>query len=119
VVCTRVVPGDVARMTDEKHPRRTYNRRRNGPDGGKDNERSMPTLLVVEGYRFYFFSLEANEPPHVHVRRGGGKAKLWLEPVRLDYSRGFKSQELKRIHELTEEHAEYFLRRWSEYLGHQ
>jgi hypothetical protein len=79
----------------------------------------MPTILVVEGYRFYFFSLEANEPPHVHVRRGGGKAKLWLQPVTLDYSRGFKNQELRRIHELTEEHAEYFLRRWNEYFGHE
>jgi hypothetical protein len=79
----------------------------------------MPTLLVVEGYRFYFFSLEADEPPHVHVRRGGGKAKLWLQPVRLDRWRGLKSQELRRAHELTEENADYFLRCWREYFGHQ
>jgi len=26
----------------------------------------MPTLLLVEGYRFYFFSDERQEPPHVH-----------------------------------------------------
>jgi hypothetical protein len=50
----------------------------------------MPTLLNVEGFRFYFFSLEGREPPHVHVRKGSGKAKFWLAPVQLVYSRGLK-----------------------------
>jgi len=53
----------------------------------------VPTLLEVEGFRFYFFSLEGNEPPHVHVRKGGGKAKLWLSPVELVYARGFTKPE--------------------------
>ena len=35
----------------------------------------MPTVLLVEGYRFFFFSNEGQEPPHVHVRKGGGVAK--------------------------------------------
>jgi len=30
----------------------------------------VPTLLVVEGFRFYFFSDERQEPPHVHVKKG-------------------------------------------------
>lgn len=76
----------------------------------------MPTLLVVEGFRFYFFSLEGNEPPHVHVRKGGGKAKFWVSPVELDYSRGLTKPELRRAHELTKEHAEDFLKRWKEYF---
>lgn len=76
----------------------------------------MPTLLVVEGFRFYFFSLEAKEPPHVHVRRGGGKAKFWLSPVKLVKSRGLSRPELRRAHELTEAHAAEFLRRWNEYF---
>lgn len=76
----------------------------------------MPTLLLVEGYRFYFFSLEGSEPPHVHVHRGGGKAKLWLSPVELASARGFTPTELRRVHELTDEHAQYFLQRWNEYF---
>jgi hypothetical protein len=43
----------------------------------------MPTLLRVEGFRFFFFTNESQEPPHVHVRKGDGLAKLWLTPVRL------------------------------------
>ena len=76
----------------------------------------MPTLLIIEGFRFYFFSLEENEPPHVHVRKGGGKAKFWLSPVELAHCRHLNRQELRRAHELTEEHAEEFLKRWQEYF---
>ncbi len=38
----------------------------------------MPTLLRIEGLR--------QEPPHVHVEKGDGEAKLWLQPVQLAYS---------------------------------
>ena len=36
----------------------------------------MPTVLKHAGYRFYFYSHEPNEPPHVHVDKGGCTAKL-------------------------------------------
>ncbi len=49
----------------------------------------MPTLLLQEGYRFFFFSNETQEPPHVHVRKSSGAAKIWLEPVQIAYSFGF------------------------------
>lgn len=38
----------------------------------------MPTLLRVESFRFFFFSNEGQEPPHVHVSKGDGVAKVWL-----------------------------------------
>jgi hypothetical protein len=40
----------------------------------------MRTLLRVEGFRFFFFINESQEPPHVHIRKGDGLAKLWLAP---------------------------------------
>jgi hypothetical protein len=30
----------------------------------------MPTVLTVKGFRFFFFSLEGNEPPHIHIEHG-------------------------------------------------
>lgn len=77
----------------------------------------MPTLLVVEGFRFYFFSREGAEPPHVHVRKGGAVAKLWLEPVQLDFAEGFNPSELRRIRELTFEHQTEFIERWNEHFA--
>jgi hypothetical protein len=41
----------------------------------------VPTVLRIDGYRFYFYSHEPNEPPHVHVDRAEYTAKIWLEEV--------------------------------------
>ena len=43
--------------------------------------RGVPAPLRVRGYRFFFFSIEGREPPHIHVAPAGRYAKFWLEPV--------------------------------------
>ena len=40
----------------------------------------MPTVLRSGPYRFYFYSHEPNEPPHIHVDRDDLSAKFWLSP---------------------------------------
>ncbi len=42
----------------------------------------MPTILRPGALRFFFYSLENAEPPHVHVESGDATAKYWLEPPR-------------------------------------
>lgn len=32
----------------------------------------MPTILLWRGHRFFFYSNEGSEPPHVHVARRRG-----------------------------------------------
>jgi hypothetical protein len=54
----------------------------------------MPTVARINGFRFYFYSHEPNEPPHVHVDRAGASAKFWLDPVALARAVGYKPQEL-------------------------
>ncbi|MCC5626436.1 DUF4160 domain-containing protein [Nostoc sp. CHAB 5715] len=29
----------------------------------------MPTILRIGAYRFYFYTHEPNEPPHIHIDR--------------------------------------------------
>ena len=77
----------------------------------------MPNVLDIEGFRFFFFSDERQEPPHVHVEKGGGAAKIWLQPVRLAYSYDLTRAEIRRIRELTFEHQGAFVERWHEYFG--
>ncbi|HEU4826354.1 MAG TPA: DUF4160 domain-containing protein [Dongiaceae bacterium] len=48
-----------------------------------------------QGYRFYFYSHEPNEPSHVHVDKGSSSAKFWLDPVRLSRNHGFSAPELR------------------------
>jgi hypothetical protein len=57
----------------------------------------LPTAMNLAGYRFFFYSMEGSEPPHIHVERGAAVDKFWLGPVNLANSRGFRSQELTRI----------------------
>lgn len=41
----------------------------------------MPTILTVNGFRFYFYSNENDEPVHIHIEKAGGSAKYWLDPI--------------------------------------
>jgi hypothetical protein len=78
----------------------------------------MPSILRVGPYRFYFYSSDRREPPHVHVERGSYRAKLWLAPVRLGYSGGFRRREVARIISLVWEHHQQLLEAWNEFFSH-
>jgi hypothetical protein len=71
-----------------------------------------PTVLRVERYRFFFFSNEGHEAPHVHVQDAEKLAKVWLDPVHLAGSTGFAPPELTRIRALVLEHQEMLLEAW-------
>ena len=79
----------------------------------------MPTMLRIQGFRFFFYSLERGEPPHVHVTHGSKAAKYWLDPVELASSDGFRAHELNRVRALVAEHSIEFRRRWDEHLSSQ
>ncbi|MGH2758625.1 MAG: DUF4160 domain-containing protein [Actinomycetota bacterium] len=42
-----------------------------------------PPVLRSGPYRFFFYSGDRLEPPHVHVERDDDQAKFWLQPVAL------------------------------------
>jgi hypothetical protein len=73
----------------------------------------MPTVLRISGFRFFFYSLEGSEPPHIHVEHGDSIAKFWLDPVSLAESRGFRIHELNRVRLLVIEHRVGFLEAWN------
>jgi hypothetical protein len=77
----------------------------------------MPTLLQAEGFRFFFYSEERNEPPHVHVERGDAEAKFWLDPLRLAYTYRMTRAEQRRMQELVFQHQALFKERWREYFS--
>ena len=57
----------------------------------------MPVLLKEGPYRFFFYSADWVEPPHVHMQRDRHTAKFWLDPVSLASSGGMRSSGLRRI----------------------
>ena len=76
----------------------------------------MPTVHREQGYRFYFYSHEPNEPPHVHVEKGGAALKAWLDPVTLARDSGFRQHEINSILELVRQNRQTLLEAWHGYF---
>ena len=77
----------------------------------------MPTVLRSGPYRFYFYSHEPSEPPHIHVDREDLSAKFWLDPVQLARNFGFRAHELRTIQSIVLERRAKFLEAWNEFFG--
>jgi hypothetical protein len=78
----------------------------------------MPRIPGITGpHRFYFYSFDCNEPPHVHVRCERKTCKFWLQPVSLAYNNGFSPKDLNRIREVTVDHLAEILEAWNEHCG--
>ena len=77
----------------------------------------MPTVLRWNGYRFYFFSNEGAEPPHIHIDKGGCTAKVWLSPVALARNIGYSARELAEILGKIQDEAAAFTDAWNDYFG--
>lgn len=77
----------------------------------------MPTIYRIGSYRFYFFSHENNEPPHIHIDKDNNSAKFWLNPVELSSNYGFNSKELNYISKIIIEQKEFFIQKWELYFS--
>ena len=77
----------------------------------------MPTVLIFEAYRFYFYSHEPNEPPHIHIDRDNLSAKFWLSPISLAKNIEFSAKQLRKIESLVSANQQKFLEAWYDYFG--
>ncbi len=78
----------------------------------------MPKVLEINGYKFSFYSNENQEPAHIHINKGTGNAKYWLEPEMVEeYAYGFKLKERRDIKNYIREHFEFLLKKWHEHFS--
>jgi hypothetical protein len=56
----------------------------------------MPTILLILGWRLFFYANEGNEPIHVHCRKGD-------------------SEDRREIRQIVYEHFEYIEEQWDEF----
>ena len=75
----------------------------------------MPTVQI-EGYKFRFYSSDVNEPPHMHVLRGSRVAKVWLQPVKLEYNRGYSQHDMRQILQIAQERQQQLLELWHDHF---
>jgi hypothetical protein len=78
----------------------------------------MPKVLLVNGFSFFFYSNEGNEPVHIHIRKGDAEAKFWIAPIiELEYSEGFSTSELRFIREQLESSNKFIIEKWDEHFS--
>ena len=76
----------------------------------------MPTLFIVFGFRFMFYSND-HEPIHVHVIKGDAEARFQVQPeVSLLENNGLKPAELKLAEALVVENQETIIANWKNYF---
>jgi Domain of unknown function (DUF4160) len=84
----------------------------------KGKFRFMPTVLFINGLRFFFYSNEGNEPIHIHVSKADAGGKIWLLPViEVVYLYGFSGTEQNEIHKIVLANYELFKLKWNEHFG--
>ena len=79
---------------------------------------AVPSIEGIPGpYRFYFYSFDCNEPPHVHVQRQRQTCKFWLQPVALAANNRLDQRELGRIRHIILEYHGKIIGAWHEHCG--
>lgn len=71
-----------------------------------------PQIYRDRDFSFQMYFNEGNEPPHVHVVRGDGAAKFWLDPASLCWNRGFNRAELRWIRRQLLDLHDFFMEQW-------
>jgi hypothetical protein len=77
----------------------------------------MPTILVKDGFRFFFYSREGNEPPHIHVIGKDGEMKIWLDNLSVAKIYNLSPKEQRIVIEITTENLELFKKEWEIFHG--
>ena len=64
----------------------------------------MPTVLFLWGWRFHFYSNEGNEPIHIHVQKGDGDCKYWLDvdayEIREAYAYNLSVRDIREVRKI-------------------
>ena len=81
----------------------------------------MPTILMVLGWRFFFYFNEGNESVHVHARKGETECKYWLKPEYYEIEEGWSynlTPRLRReVRKIIFDHFELIVGEWEKHFG--
>lgn len=79
----------------------------------------MPTVLLILGWRFYFFSNENNEPIHIHVSKAEMEGKFWLDESTFEITESFSynmsPKDKREIRKIIFEHFDYIIEQWKQF----
>jgi len=80
----------------------------------------MPTILIIAGWRLFFYSNESNEPIHIHAEKAGMECKYWLDVEEYDlkeaYVYNLTVQAKREIKKIIYDHFDYIVSEWNNHL---
>ena len=79
----------------------------------------MPTVLMMLGWRFYFYANERDEPTHVHCKKGDAEAKYWLDLDTFEvveaHAYNMSPADRRTVRQIILEHFDYLVGQWNEF----
>ena len=75
----------------------------------------MPTILKIDGYRFFFFSDE-HTPEHIHIEKADAYARIEIASLKVTDSYNINSKELKKLLNLVQKNKLELQGAWNEYF---
>ena len=77
----------------------------------------MPTILLIMGWRFFFYANEGDEPVHVHCKKGDAEGKYWLDAETFEaveaHSFGMSPAGKRQARKIIFEHFDYIVSEWN------
>ncbi|BDQ02335.1 DUF4160 domain-containing protein [Ignavibacterium sp.] len=79
----------------------------------------MPTILFINGWRFFFYSNELNEPIHIHFQKGEKEGKYWLLTKEFDvkeaYTYKLNQKDKREVKKIIFEYFELIEKEWNKF----
>ena len=79
----------------------------------------MPTILLIDGWRFFFYANERNEPIHIHCRKAEKECKYWLDVDSFDvieaYTYNMNNKDKRIVKKIIFEYFELIEKSWDDF----
>ena len=80
----------------------------------------MPTVLLILGWRLYFYANEGSEPIHIHAEKGDMECKFWILEdefeIKEAFSHGLTPKAKKEIKKIIYQHFDLIVDEWNSFF---
>jgi hypothetical protein len=81
----------------------------------------MPTIIMVRGWRVFFYANEGTEPIHVHAKKGEAECKFWLHTdvydIEEDWEHGLTPRLRREVRKILFDHFDLIVDEWLRVFG--
>lgn len=80
----------------------------------------MPTVLVILGWRLFFYSNEGNEPIHIHAEKAEMECKFWILieefEIKEEFAYNLTPASKREIKKIIYQHFDLIVDEWNKYF---